>query len=241
MFFINNNASSQVRVALVVDRNDIVMASRAEVIAFSADVKRFTRAIPSICLEIFLNQSQQSNKSDISQTIQRMYFNDSQHLPQFRDVINLTDLVTISRNELNAHMEECGTAADPIVDRLLNSSLEAYQNIPGNLTFNWIRCFDGPREKVNITDLRPDAQKEFYQSVWTTHQRKLYNQYLEEETEGIDRIQDLNSALNETAQFRAFNRSIHEATGGTGCHFNTPASGKSVRMSSPNSIRNYSF
>lgn len=210
------------------------MASRTEILAFSSGVQNFTRAIPKICLEIFLNQSQQTNDDDIAQMIQEIYFNDSKSLPQFRDAINFTDLVLINVTELDEHMEACGAAADPIVDRLLATLIEAYQNLPDGLTFNWIRCFEGPGDEVDITDLRYDAQQEYYQSVWEAHQQELYHEYLEQETSNFGRLQGLQPTFNETAHFRAFNRSIHEATGGTGCEYNTAASGKFVVSYSTN-------
>lgn len=205
------------------------MANRAGVLAFSAEAKKFTRAIPKICFEIFLEQLQQTHANDITQMIQRMYFNDSQFLRQYQDAMNLTDLIIINVTKLEEHMEVCGTAADPIVDRLLALLLQGYQNIPGGLTFNWIRCVDGPIDEANMVNLRYDAQANYFQSVWEANQQQLYHAYLEQETSTIERTQGLGPVANATAQFRAFNRSIHEASGGAGCDYNTPSSGKFVR------------
>jgi hypothetical protein len=202
------------------------MASRTEILLFSSGAKNFTRQIPKICLEIFLEKSRQNNIEEIAKLIQSIYFNDSNYVPPLVDAANLTELVLLNVTDLDEHMEACGVAADPVVERLLTSLLDAYQNLPGALTFNWIRCFDGTSEFINVTNLRPDSQKEYYESVWGTHQQKLYKEYLEEEIDRIQRFPDFDLTFNASAKYRAFNRSIHEATGGTGCDYNTAASGK---------------
>lgn len=202
------------------------MARRTEIMAFSAEAKNFTREIPKICLNIYLEKSRQSNVHVITKMIQGLFFNASQYPPLLQDTVNLTELVLINVTDLDEHMKACGIACDPIVDRLLSSLIDAYQNLPGGLTFNWIRCFDGAFDELNISNLRPDAQKEYYQSVWEMHQQELYNEFLEEEMDRIQRFPELEPTLNASAEYRAFNRSIHEATGGTGCDYNTAASGK---------------
>lgn len=213
------------------------MASRTEILAFSAGAKNFTRKIPKICLEIFLLKSRQENINEMAKLIQRIYFNESLYPPP--NVINLTELLLINVTDLDEHMEACGTAADPVVERLLSSLIDAYQNIPGALTFNWIRCFDGDSIDFNVTSLRPDSQKDYYESVWGTHQKELYKEFLEEELSQFARFPELEPTFNASAKYRAFNRSIYEATGGTGCDYNTAASGKwasVVLFADPNDV-----
>ena len=212
--------------SLAVHLNDRFMASRTEILAYSVGAKNFTRRIPKICLDIFLIKSREENIDEITKLIQRLYFNESAYLPNLPEFVNLTELVLINTTELDEHMEACGIAADPVVDRLISSLIDAYQNLPGALTFNWIRCFDGESIDYNISSLRPDSQKEYYQSVWETHQKELFDKFLEEELSRFGRLPELELTLNASAKYRAFNRSIYEATGGTGCDYNTAASGK---------------
>ncbi len=201
------------------------MASRTEILLYSSGAKNFTRRIPRICLAIFLEKSRQNNVEEITKLIQTLYFNDSSFVPPLMDVLNLTELVLINVTDLDEHMTACGVAADPVVERLLTTLLDAYHNLPGALTFNWIRCVNRTSEFVNVTNIRPDSQRKYYERIWETHQQDLYREYLVEELERVNRFSELNLTFDATARYRAFNRSIHDATGGTGCDNNIAASG----------------
>jgi hypothetical protein len=193
----------------------------------------FTTSIPRICLEEFLRkQSNPGQSVDVLQDLQVHLESDFQEKPTFLTPSDIDDfltggLVLINTTELYEWMDHCGEAAAPIVVKLLEEILDIRSDSSDELTFDWIRCYPNasglgpfktfPTEYVDT--LRPEAQKEYYFSVWNNYQENLYDEYLEKNLDaGIPIL---------VARADAYTRSMKDASGSGACEYNADASGES--------------
>jgi hypothetical protein len=220
----------------LVEANDELLAAQKKARNIGWVWGNFTTSIPRICLEEFLRK--QSNQHvDVLQDLQVHVDSDFQQKPTFLTPSDINTfltgvLVLINTTELYEWMDHCGDAASPIVVKLLEGILDTSSDAFGELTFNWIRCHPNasglgndpfetfPTEYVDT--LRPEAQKEYYTSVWNNDQETLYDEYLEKNLDGLDAGIAISVAMVDASI-----RSIKDASGSGACEYNADASGES--------------
>jgi hypothetical protein len=201
----------------------------------------FTTSVPRICFEEFMRrqESDPSSGQNISLTFLQFLQNQTNLTSSTVDIFLDNEIVLINTTELYEWMDHCGDAVAPITRELFKEARVAAYAASGDLTFNWIRCDAGDviisPQPLNYSEIdaddggvdnirpdahntRPEAQERYYTTVWNKDQKKLYEEYLEDNMKQ-------ESWVNSRAD--AFSRSLKDASGADGCTHNVPASGKS--------------
>jgi hypothetical protein len=201
--------------------NDDIMQARTQVRRGTNATVQLVQKIPTLCFELYLGSRP---PADIEFELEN--FAETTEIDPLLAAILSDELVVVNKTALYEFLQSCGAVASPLVEALLLRGVGLINSVQPNLTFNWIRCgywADGldsnaKFQRHDIADLRPEAQQEFYEQVWTEDQQQLYDQYLEENLEANLTLPD--------ARNRAFRGSIKNATGDTKCEVNAPASGE---------------
>lgn len=111
----------------------------------------------------------------------------------------------------------CSNTLQSTSDNISAKVANSVDNILGDdLTFNWIICAPHPpNARPTNTARRPQAQQDYFISVWESDQQQLYQSFY-------------NSTYNGTnldyAQAFAYNQSVYLASGESGCYLNMPGS-----------------
>jgi hypothetical protein len=140
------------------------------------------------------------------------------------------ETVTLSP-ELKSFMARCGRISSPKIEELIKRALNTARELDGELSFNWIRCYEGAsgvssrtikvgkqrRVAHRIEEMRYAEQHEFYENQWEKdRQTKL------EELAEIYMTRD--NLPSEEAHSKALWETATLATGGEACGFNSAAS-----------------
>jgi hypothetical protein len=219
-----------------VEANNNVVANETKANIFADAVVNLTTSIPRACFEIYILQSDNDtaifvNDTEtlgeflleyLTETDKPILLPDRFSSPvdenSFEIPSDLPDVYIINVTELYEFMDDCGEAAEPLVNRLFEGVATAAEAV-GDLMFNWINCVPGATGLDNLlglgsipsnAELRPEAQAQYFKETWQADQQALYEQYVKEELEA-------NSTL---PYVRALNRSIDDATGEEGCAVN---------------------
>jgi hypothetical protein len=187
------------------------------------ELGNFTKAVPEICFKEYLIRKRIGGDlvSGLAQDISVAYFNsedrnetetETELSALLGDDFLSDEMFLMNVTELYSFMPTCGNAAEPLARQFLNDARNALNEIEGSLSFNWIACFPGASSQHFVShyvdELRYEAQHDYYESVWDADQERLYQQYLEEPV--------LTTVPTAVATLRAYERSLHDATGEKG-------------------------
>ena len=197
-----------------VSSNDNIVANETEMRALMRLSTNFTAILPWLCYELFLAERP---PTDLEEAWREIVPPDNEIILTPPYVNFSDDLLDVNSTALAEFMILCGIASRAIKNRLDERAQHASSSITGGLTFNWIRCL--PEENIvkalNFSGMQQKAQAQYFTNVWNEDQQTLYNESYQEHL-----------ALNYTpveARIKAFELSVAEATGGTGCKENVAA------------------
>jgi hypothetical protein len=221
-------------------QNNNIMAAQAQVRLLGSLAARASEVIPTLCFELFLLGLPVTN---IGTAVEVVLNNTDPFQAGARPTspvvgaILSDDLIVVNKTAMYEFMQGCGDVARPITEALLRRADDVSDISTTALTFNWIRCgpwangLGGPGVLYPrpIVELRPEAQQEFYNQTWYDDQQQLFAKYLEEYMKANFTAYDEDLGANLTvlaARYQAFQDSIGNATGGSKCYLNVPASGE---------------
>lgn len=211
-----------------VRENDRILGETAEEIAAAESLGAMISRIPQTCLHLFFVNETNSNDTLSGMILKEIRQNETQREQAF-SLTSVGQVVEVNTTELSSFMEQCGQAAGPhlqiLVDGLVNATVAT-----SDLTFNWIRCFPGAKgissleipwlTRENLYEIQFQAQQELYVQVWKADQKRLQQEFMKLL---ISRKDDV---LDDTQRIlQSFKQSIAQATGGTICDLNGAASG----------------
>mmetsp|Transcript_18142 Transcript_18142/g.49512 ORF Transcript_18142/g.49512 Transcript_18142/m.49512 type:complete len:569 (+) Transcript_18142:97-1803(+) len=130
----------------------------------------------------------------------------------------------VNTTELFAYMSECGEVIQDDIAHLLRSSINNIIEATDPLNFNWIRCYEGATGGARsfrggqLTSYQRShaGQSEWYSKTWEDDRQRLWDEYYREL-----RAQDV--SVREAIRTATAN-STREASGGSSCDYNLPAS-----------------
>lgn len=165
--------------------NDAILAAQMYAQVYSFIVVDSAVIIPPKCTDLFLRGEQHH---DIGDEIQSAIIgitgaleisNALKHAGQPSDTLNETLLfsnnqtVSISNEELFNYMKSCGESARNISQTFLERVTDAINNASADLTFNWIRCYEGAHDlsyhesfQPSNSQYLPEEQEKFYTATW---------------------------------------------------------------------------
>jgi hypothetical protein len=171
--------------------NDAILAAQMQGRIFSFVMVQSSVLIPPKCTELFLGQEHHDNIGDeLRSAIAGMAGALEVALALDKDdlggqpsdaVLTLTvnetvfanETISIRHDELFSFMKSCGESARNVSQTFFNSVSDAVHNSSGDLTFNWIRCYDGAHDlsyhdsfQPANPEYLPDAQENFYTETW---------------------------------------------------------------------------
>ncbi|GAX27174.1 hypothetical protein FisN_13Lh275 [Fistulifera solaris] len=128
-------------------------------------------------------------------------------------------------------MARCGRISSPRIEELIKRALRTARELDGNLSFNWIRCYEGAsgvtsrtikvgkdrRVAHRIEEVRYDVQHDFYEEQWERDRESKL-------TALVDVYMTNDNLTQEEAQSKALWETATLATGGDACGFNSAAS-----------------
>jgi hypothetical protein len=218
--------------------NNNILAAQAQVRLLGSLAARAAQVIPTICFELFLLGLPVANLGSAVESALDDPFQagTTQPNPPVGAILS-DDLIVVNKTAMYEFMEVCGEEAGPITEALLRRASDVLEISTTELTFNWIRCgpwanglgSTGVLARLPVVELRPEAQQEFYNQTWYDDQQQLFEKYLEEYVEANETINGEYFGANLTllaARFQVFQDSIGNATGGSKCFLNVPASGE---------------
>ena len=234
-----------------VELNDAYLSARSKAVTVGYIATNFTRAVPKICFLEYLRRKE--NDTDLlfdlgnSVTNEFLEMNQSSSeeetdydLPLQLFVTLIAENTTITSSgetlavvnvtELFDFMKECGIAAAPYQQRLIDIATQALLDVGGGLSFNWIRCtsresglkkgFPRPSATPDIPSMRFEAQAELYSTKWEKNRDELFEEYQGRPPQG-------NRSEN-VARLAAYFEAVDDATGEDACGYNLPATGTSI-------------
>ena len=197
---------ARLEAGLEIEQNNNILANHAALEYYGLNVTtQIVYQLPSRC---FQSYTEANDLTSIAALLK------SKHA-------NSTDAaLEVIYNDIANHMETCGPFVLPFIEAV-------YRNISssaagsGDLTFNWIRCYNSSENKVNTwfptqaeRDVStPEAQLEFYRQVWQEQQQRYLRDFLESDNH--------TSSISERIQY--FDLSIRLATGAGVCVPNSSA------------------
>ena len=124
-------------------------------------------------------------------------------------------------------MKDCGDAVETSADQLLQESIADIVEQSQELSFSWIRCYEGAdgSRSLHGRELTPEERSQQGQTYWYTHvweqdRQRLLVQYFGQLTaDGLDVAVAFARAVEEAAL---------DADGGSQCNLNVPAAGELV-------------
>lgn len=219
--------------SLTVRANDSYLAARDEIRMISWLASNYTRSLPLLCFDEYMrikaNLTQDSDaniQASISDAFDVQNTNASFATRQFP--LNETD---VNSAALKSFLSRCGRISSPNIEQLMKRALRTSRELDGDLSFNWMRCYEGAsgvssrtikvgkqrRVAHRIQDVRYDAQHDFYEQQWEKDRQEkldvLVETYMKEDNLALEQAHS--KALWETATL---------ATGGDACGFNSAAS-----------------
>jgi hypothetical protein len=239
-----------------ITQNDDILEAQAELRELGSLAARAAQVIPITCfnlfilerpvtemareLEIALEKDDHLFPAETTQPVPQEVGaqpETAQPVPQEEGAILSDGLIVMNQTAMYEFMQLCGDEAKPITERLLQRGGDIIDIRAAGLTFNWIRCgpwangldSSGIFNPHDVVDLRPEAQEELYRQTWNDDQQRLFDEYLEENTKASNSTAYLEEFVETNlivARYKAFKDSIGNATGGTTCNLNGPASGK---------------
>ncbi len=193
----------------------------------------YTRSLPLLCFDQYmrikanLTQDTDSNLHDyITDVFEAQNNNYVYETRQFA----MNETVTISP-ELKTFMARCGRISSPKIEELIKRALRTARELDGDLSFNWIRCYEGAsgvssrtikvgkqrRVAHRIEEVRYAEQHEFYENQWEKDRQTKMKELAE-----IYMTRD--NLSSEEAHSKALWETATLATGGEACGFNSAAS-----------------
>jgi hypothetical protein len=220
--------------------NDNIVAAQAQVHLLGSLVVRAAEAIPTICFELFLLGLPVAN---LGPAVERVLdktgpFQAGTTQPDsLLGAILSDDLIVVNKTAMYEFMEVCGDEARPITEALLRRADDVIEISTTTLSFNWVRCgpwanglgSSGVLLPRPVVELRPEAQQQFYNQTWYDDQQELFDKFLKEYLEANFTVNGEYLGANLTglaARLQAFQNSVGNATGGSKCYLNVPASGE---------------
>lgn len=160
--------------------------------------------------------------------------NEGPFFNQLSNTIFNSSTIEETMDDLRDFLMTCGQQVQSMVSKLVQRTADSVSlTATEELTFNWIRCWDrtvyGNPERFHVgTDGQISAatnQSAYYESIWSSDQQRLYEEYLAVEGLTVNGTTDPNDARAATAinlrRGEALNASVIDATGRDGCTQNT--------------------
>lgn len=195
----------------------------------------YTRSLPSLCFNEYM-RIKENLTLDTDANIQTQITNAFQAGDTLSS--NETDVsngVEITSADIKSFMARCGRIASPTGQRFLQGALNISRELDGDLTFNWMRCYDGAsgvssrtvkigkqrRVAHRIEEVRYDAQQAFYEQKWQKDRQSIFDELVQEY------VTKDNLSLDK-ARSKALREAPLRASAGDACGFNSAASGTFV-------------
>ena len=217
---------------LEIQQNDAAMVQSMLQLSTVRFVVNTTDTIPALCLGLYFLQQ---NVSSLDEYLLEHLLGpgNSSLAAQSPELVSPGREVSVNTSETLQFMVQCGQVAGSIVERTIRNTSAIYRDeVPGDLTFNWVRCYPGARglgqageSPTSIDEYRFNAQYEWYAKTWKQSQNETYQALLAEYLADSAN----SSTTTEEAVLRAKNESYQLATGASGCSYNVPSSGKTAR------------
>ena len=143
----------------------------------------------------------------------------------FPDSLRDADGVFSDPEQFFSFMEDCGNEAQANADSLLSQSVATLITSSQELSFDWIRCFDGADGTRSFRggQLTPEqrsveGQTDWFTRTWELDRQRLFDlYYLQLIEDGFDQTDAFKIATQEAAR---------DANGGSECNLNAPAAGE---------------
>ena len=204
-----------------VDSNDDILARTRIARRGVNAVANVTAAVPRICLYGYvtgMNSTFGDTLIDLVPTEADQLLNDNIDLFGFFN--NQTNMT-----EVYEYLAACGESSRTYAEELYKEGRSAFGGSVDDLSFNWIRCYEGAHSlKVDLdgdlfrsTERDPNKQNQFYRQNWANDYSTLYQQYIRED-----------NATTVAELFLASTRALQYATGGDSCYLNGAGSGKNT-------------
>jgi Ion channel len=181
---------------------------------------KINNAAPEICYNLYVSGAYQNDqwKRILYETILENVQN------PFSNIDNVTQsglegIVQLNDKGFVNFLVACGSALTSIHQNLTETlQLSHNGTFSNSLTFNWVICTPSGRglgnratNWSNNTERRPQAQKDYFISVWEADQQELYQSYFNATYDGSNL---------EHAKLFAYNQSIQSASGESRCSYN---------------------
>lgn len=222
-----------------IDLNNERMASMFLAEAEADLILNMTTVLPRACYATYLYQLNETefvaDIEDVLRAIIRPVFVPSSNplvgpvgpevfIEENRDSLFDPPSILINSTDLFIYMSDCGIAASEVIrDRLAETISNVAKTASQDLTFNWIRCFDGAEagsiefrgNELTAEQRSQSGQAQAYSQEWNEDREALFRLYFNQFLE--DGESPVAAFVNASAL------SVEEATGGGTCAFNGPA------------------